>query len=250
MRKSSAVSRPQQKARSTCSTSPQRCCRTRTPNCCRARSNGCETAAQSSTSTESSATLRAKASGDSTPRTNSRRSVSFPRRRVMTSRRAAVSRTGEMRCWQMGTPMVTTAGMGAFRVPRPIRRAGRGGAPPPTWSSASVAASTVARSFDLPADCPSKAPVPPEQPPRGGSLSRPLVGFSGLLGSAPTVLRRAVRPPVGGRRSRRQSGPCTARGDCRTGRTTAAPGDCGVPRRAGVSCRRPRPGAVRRAGPR
>jgi len=107
IRNSSRCSWPQSKARRTDITSPHRCGLTRTPRLSSARHKASERAAHSSTSACNSATLRANASVGSGPRTTSFRSTSFPRRRVTTSRRAAVSSTGEMRFCEIGMAIVT-----------------------------------------------------------------------------------------------------------------------------------------------
>lgn len=107
MRNSSRWSWRQQKACKTSSTGPQTCGLTRTPRFSNACNNDSESAAQRSTSTLSSTTLRATDSAADGARINSLRPISLPCRRVTTSKRAAVSRTGDTRSWQMGIAIVT-----------------------------------------------------------------------------------------------------------------------------------------------
>lgn len=116
MRNSSRSSWPQQYAFRMASTEPQRCGLTRTPWRCNARCNASDNAAQSNRSTRSSATLRARASGGRTLRTNSFRSASFPRRCMTTSKRVAVSSNGDMRSCETGMAIVTVAGGGTQRA--------------------------------------------------------------------------------------------------------------------------------------
>jgi hypothetical protein len=97
MRKSACRRWPARNAPRTDSTSPQRCRRTRTPHASNERRNASDSAAQSRTSTFHSAIEAAMASTGSGPTTHSRRLDGLPRCRSTTSKRAAVSSTGEMR---------------------------------------------------------------------------------------------------------------------------------------------------------
>jgi len=107
MRNSSRRSWRQQNACRTSSIWPQTCGLTRTPRFFNAFNSGSESAAHSSTSTFNSATLRATDSVADGLRTNSLRPISLPCRRVTTSKRAAVSRTGDTRSCEMGIAIVT-----------------------------------------------------------------------------------------------------------------------------------------------